>query len=76
MVNSAAAKPQAHWCYYADGVVVMFKTRKLHMQITGWNSASTSSFVSSKLIMQIMLDPLSRFKEPNGISERGFSSLD
>ena len=46
------------------------------MQITGWNSASASSLV---LIMQIVLDPLLRFKKPcplNGISERGFSLLD
>ena len=32
----------------------MFKTRKLRRQITGWNSASESSLVSSKLIMQIV----------------------
>ena len=62
--SCATAKPHAHLCYYARGVVVMFKTRKLRMQITGtgWNSASASSLVSSKLIMQIVLDPLSRFK--------------
>ena len=36
------AKSHAHLCYYASGVVVMFKTRKLHMQIIGWNSANAS----------------------------------
>ena len=71
--SSAAAKPHVHLCYYARGVVVIFKTRKLHMQITGWNSANASSLVSSKLIMQIVLDPLSRFKKTcplNGKRER------
>ena len=40
--NFATAKPHAHLCYYASGVVVMFKTRKLRMQIIGWNSANAS----------------------------------
>ena len=73
LCSAAAAKPHAHLCYYAGGVAVMFKTRKLRRQVTGWNSASASSLVSSKLIMQIVLDPLSRFKKPcplNGKRER------
>ena len=41
------AKPHVHLCYYAHGVVVMFKTWKLRGQITSWNSASASSLVSS-----------------------------
>ena len=40
-----AAKPHAHLCYYAGGAAVVFKTRKLRRQITGWNSASASSSV-------------------------------
>ena len=71
--SSAAAKPYVHLCYYARGVVAMFKMRKLRMQNTGWNSANASSLVSSKLITQIVLDPLSRFKKPrplNGKRER------
>ena len=60
--SCATAKPHMHLCYYARGVAVMFKTRKLRMQITGWNSANASSLVSSKLIMQIVLDPLLHFK--------------
>ena len=33
--SSAAAKPHVHLCYYAGGVAVMYKTRKLRRQITG-----------------------------------------
>ena len=68
--SSAAAKPHAHLCYHTGGVVVMFKTRKLRRQITGWNSASASSLVSSKLIMQIVLDPLSCFKKPRPLKHK------